>query len=56
LKEFLTEFVLADDPYNGQREKYTPEQITHLYAIACEHPQDSGRPIDWSWRAFFQEN
>ena len=56
LKEFITEVVLADDPYNGQRGKYTPEQITHLYAISCEPPQDSGQPIShWSCRELGEE-
>ena len=33
LREFIVEVVLADDPYNGERRNYTPEQITQLYAI-----------------------
>jgi len=56
LREFITEVVLADDPYNGERGKYTPEQITQLYAIVCENPQDSGRPIShWSCRELAEE-
>ena len=56
LQELMTEIVLFDDPYNGQRGKYTPEQITHLYAISCESPQDSGRPIShWSCRELGEE-
>ena len=56
LKEFITEVVLADDPYNGERGKYTPEQITQLYALSCEPPQDSGRPIShWSCRELAEE-
>lgn len=51
LRHFMVEVVLADDPYNGVRGKYTPEQITQLYAIACENPQDSERPIShWTCR------
>ncbi len=51
LREFICEVVLADDPYNGKRGKYTPEQVAQLYAIACTNPQDSGRPIShWSCR------
>jgi putative transposase len=56
LKEFITDVVLADDPYNGERGIYTPEQITQLYAIVCENPQDSGRPIShWSCRELAEE-
>jgi putative transposase len=56
LRDFITEVVLADDPYNGKRGNYTPEQITQLYAIVCEHPQDSGRPIShWSCRELAEE-
>ena len=56
LLKFITEVVLADDPYNGKRGKYTAEQITQLYAIACENPQDSGRPIShWSCRELADE-
>ena len=56
LRNFIVEVVLADDPYNGKRGKYTPEQITQLYAIACENPEDSGRPIShWSCRELSEE-
>jgi len=56
LREFITEVVLADDPYNGKRGKYTPEQITQFYAIVCEPPEDSGRPIShWSCRELAEE-
>jgi putative transposase len=56
LKDFIVDVVLADDPYNGIRDKYTPEQIMQLYAIACEHPEDSDRPIShWSCRELADE-
>ena len=56
LREFIVDVVLADDPYNGKRGNYTPEQITQLYAIVCEYPQDSGRPIShWSCRELAEE-
>ena len=56
LREFIVDVVLADDPYNGKRGTYTPEQITQLYAIVCEDPQDSGRPIShWSCRELAEE-
>jgi len=56
LRKFIVGEVLADDPYNGVRGKYTAEQITQLYAIACEKPEDSGRPIShWSYRELADE-
>jgi len=56
LREFIVDVVLADDPYNGVRGKYTPEQIAQLYRIACEPPGDSGRPIShWSCRELADE-
>ena len=56
LKDFIVNVVLADDPYNGVRGKYTPEQVAQLYAIACEKPDDSGRPIShWSCRELADE-
>ena len=56
LRAYIVGTVLADDPSNGKRGKYTPEQITQLYAIACEKPEDSGRPIShWSCRELGNE-
>jgi len=56
LKEYIVDVVLADDPYNGVRGKYTPEQITQLYKISCEPPENSGRPIShWSLRELSDE-
>jgi hypothetical protein len=56
LQEFIVDVVLADDPYNGVRGKYTPEQMAQLYRIACEPPEDSGRPIShWSGRELAAE-
>jgi putative transposase len=56
LHDFIVDVVLADEPYNGERGKYTPEQITQLYAIACESPEDSDRPIShWSCRELSEE-
>lgn len=36
---------LQDAPRSGAPGTFTPEQLTHLFAIACEHPEDSERPI-----------
>jgi putative transposase len=56
LRAFIVDVVLADDPYNGIRGKYTPEQMAQLYRIACEPPQDSGRPIShWTGRELADE-
>ena len=54
--KYIVEEVLADDPYNGKRGKYTAEQVAQLYALACEKPEDSGRPIShWSCRELAEE-
>jgi len=39
------EDVLSDAPRSGNPGKFTPEQITQLLALACEPPEQSGRPI-----------
>jgi putative transposase len=36
---------LQDAPRSGRPPTFTPEQLTHLFAIACEDPRESGRPI-----------
>jgi transposase len=36
---------LQDAPRPGAPAKFTPEQLTHLFAIACEPPSASKRPI-----------
>lgn len=36
---------LQDAPRSGCPPTFTPEQLTHLFAIACEDPRESGRPI-----------
>jgi putative transposase len=36
---------LQDAPRSGSPPKFTLEQLTHLFAIACEDPRESGRPI-----------
>jgi transposase len=39
------EAVLSDEPRPGAPAKFTPEQVTHILAVACEPPEKSGRPI-----------
>lgn len=44
------EDVLSDAPRPGPPGKFTPEQITLILALACEPPEQSGRPIT-QWTA-----
>jgi transposase len=37
--------TLSDAPRPGSPGKFTPEQITQIFALACEPPENSGRPI-----------
>jgi len=39
------EALLADEPRPGSPGKFTAEQITLLFALACEPPEKSGLPI-----------
>src|SRR3954453_2475984 len=39
------EDVLCDEPRPGSPGKFTAEQLTLLFALACEPPQKSGLPI-----------
>ena len=39
------EEVLADEPRPGTPGKFTAEQLTLLFALACEPPEQSGLPI-----------
>ena len=52
----LIEHVLADAPRPGTPATFSPEQIVQLLAIACEPPEQSGRPIDhWTARELADE-
>jgi putative transposase len=47
---------LADAERLGAPPTFSPEQLTHLYAIACEDPEKSGRPISqWTARELADE-
>ncbi len=47
---------LQDAPRSGAPSTFTPEQLTHLFAIACEPPEDSERPISqWTSRELAAE-
>ena len=39
--------LLADAPRPGAPAKFTAEQLTHIFAVACEPPEKSGRPINY---------
>lgn len=50
------EKVLADAPRPGAPDFFTPEQITQIIALACEEPENSGRPIShWTPRELADE-
>ncbi len=37
--------LLADVPRSGSPGKFTAEQLAQIFAVACEAPEDSGRPF-----------
>jgi transposase len=48
--------VLSDLPRSGNPGKFTPEQITQILALACEPPEQSGRPIThWTYKELADE-
>jgi transposase len=48
--------VLADAPRPGSPGKFTPEQLVHIVAVACESPEGCGRPIGhWTARELADE-
>jgi hypothetical protein len=50
------EDVLGDAPRSGSLGKFTAEQVAHVLAVACEPPEQSGRPIDaWTGRELADE-
>lgn len=47
---------LQDTQRPGAPATFTPEQLTHLFALACEDPAQSGRPIShWTPRELADE-
>jgi hypothetical protein len=44
LKRALVQ-LLSDAPRSGSPGKFTPEQLALIIAVACEKPEDSGRPV-----------
>jgi putative transposase len=52
----LIKQLLADAPRPGTPAIFNPEQIVQLVAVACEPPEQSGRPIDhWTHRELADE-
>jgi len=52
----VMEEVLRDAPRGGSRGKFTAEQVTQVLAVACEPPEQSGRPVDtWTGRELADE-
>jgi putative transposase len=52
----LIEQVLHDAPRRGRPATFTPEQLCHIVAVACEAPADAGRPVThWTPRELAQE-
>jgi transposase len=50
------EDVLSDLPRSGNPGKFTPEQVTLILALACEPPEQSGRPIThWTCKELADE-
>jgi transposase len=48
---------LSDAPRSGSPGKFTPEQIVGLIGIACEPPENSGRPVtSWTGKELAHES
>src|SRR5436305_2347618 len=55
LREAIEE-LLGDEPRPGCPGKFTAEQLTQLIALACEPPEQSGRPIThWTGKELAEE-
>lgn len=55
LREAIAD-VLGDVPRAGCPGKFTAEQIAQILAVACEPPEDSGRPVShWTPRELADE-
>jgi len=50
------EDVLGDAPRSGSTGTFTAEQVTQILGVACEPPEQSGRPVDrWTHRELTDE-
>lgn len=43
--EAAVEDVLSDNPRSGCPGTFAPDQVARILAVACEPPEDSGRPV-----------
>lgn len=43
--EAAVEAVLSDNPRSGCPGTFAPDQVARIIAVACEPPEDSGRPV-----------
>ena len=56
LSELNVEERLDDMPRSGAPARITAEQVCQIVAMACEHPEESGRPIShWTGREIADE-
>jgi hypothetical protein len=50
------EDVLSDAPRSGSTGSFSAEEVTQILALACEPPEQSGRPIAcWTYRELAEE-
>lgn len=50
------ERLLSDRPRSGSPGKFTAEQVAQILALACEDPEESGRPVThWTPRELADE-
>jgi transposase len=55
LKKAIVE-VLSDAPRSGSPGKFTAEQLAQIIAVACEPPEESGRPVThWTPKELTEE-
>lgn len=56
LEDLPVEDRLSDEPRPGKPRRITDEQICQIEALACEAPEESGRPISqWTGREIADE-
>jgi putative transposase len=54
--ERAIETVLSDSPRPGWSGKFSAEEVTQILAVACEPPEQSGRPVThWTSRELADE-
>jgi putative transposase len=55
LKRVIEE-ALSDEPRSGAPSRFSADQVAMIVAVACENPEDSGRPItEWTPRELKEE-